>query len=266
MFRLVRVRRDLADTATLFLEPERAAPIGFLPGQFNMLYVFGQGEVPVSISGDPGAAGPLEHTVRAVGPVTAALVAARPGDRIGVRGPYGTGWPLDEAAGRDLVVVAGGIGLAPLRPAIRTVLRDRGRFGRFVLLYGARTPGDILFRRQIERWSGRPDAAVAVTVDRATADWHGHVGVVTKLIGSAAIDPPRTIALVCGPETMMRFATAALDAKGVAAERIFVSLERNMKCAIGLCGRCQLGPTFVCRDGPVFRYDRVGPLLATREL
>jgi NAD(P)H-flavin reductase len=266
-WRIQEVRRETADTFTLALAPESPAPApGFAAGQFNMLYVFGVGEVPISISGDPLAPSPLTHTTRAVGPVTRAMQKLKVGDSLGVRGPYGSGWPLGEAAGRDVVIVAGGIGLAPLRPVLCHILARRADFGRVVLLYGTRTPRDILFRAELRRWSARRDMHVHVTVDRAVGKWRGNVGVVTALIPHAPFEPSNTVAMVCGPEIMMRFTARELRKRGVPPERVFVSLERNMKCAIGFCGHCQYGPAFVCRDGPVFRYDHVKPLLNVREL
>ncbi len=175
-------------------------------------------------------------------------------------------WPIAEAAGRDVVVVAGGLGLAPLRPALYRLLAERERYGTICLLYGTRSPDEILFRRELEQWRRRLDIDIEVTVDHATGDWRGHVGVVTALIPRAAFDPLHAIALVCGPEVMMRFAVAALGDAGVTDDAIHLSMERNMKCAIGLCGHCQFGTVFVCRDGPVFRYDRIRTLLATKEI
>jgi len=256
-------RRETRDTWTLAMD---AGGLAFQPGQFNMLYAFGIGEIPVSVSGDPAAPGLLMHTVRSVGAVSQAVTRLKPGDAIGLRGPYGTAWPLAEGGGSDIVVVAGGLGLAPLRPAIYRLLAERNRYGRVAVLYGTRSPADILFRREIERWRRRLDVEIEVTVDHADSLWHGHVGVVTKLIDRAAFDPDHTVAFVCGPEIMMRFTATALEAAGVAPERTYLSLERNMKCAVGQCGHCQFGPTLVCRDGAVMRYDRVRPLLMVREL
>lgn len=267
-FRVIGRRRELADTFTLALEPVNARPFPFRPGQFNMLYVFGRGEVPISISGDPAEPGTLVHTIRAVGDVTQALRALRKGDVVGVRGPFGAPWPVEAAHGADVVVVAGGIGLAPLRPVVHAVLAERQRFGRAILLYGARTPADILFEAELHRWRGRFDTSVHVTVDRAPADsgWGGHVGVVTRLIERAAFDADNTVAFVCGPEIMMRFAVAALEARGVGDGDIHVSMERNMRCAIGLCGHCQYGGDFVCRDGPVFSFAAIRERFPVREL
>jgi NAD(P)H-flavin reductase len=266
-FEVRQVRRETGDTFTLTLTPvtgEQTRP--FAPGQFNMIYVFGVGEVPISISGDPARPELLVHTVRAVGAVTRALQKLQRGDWVGVRGPFGTSWPVEQAHGQDVILVAGGIGLAPLRPALDHVLLHRALYGRVVLLYGARTPRDILYARELREWRGRFDIDVEVTVDRATVEWQGAVGVVTKLIQRAPFDPMNAMAMICGPEVMIRFAAVALERRGVATERVFVSVERNMKCAVGLCGHCQLGPFFVCRDGPVFAYDRLRPFFGLREV
>jgi len=265
-FRVVRRRRETHDTWTLALEPVGGDPIHPLPGQFAMLYAFGVGEVPISSSGDPTRPGPLVHTIRAVGAVTRALCAARPGTVIGVRGPFGNSWPVEQAEGADVVIVAGGIGLAPLRPALYHVLAHRERYGRVVLLYGGRTPADLLYVRELERWRSRFDLDVAVTVDSAGSEWRGRVGVVPALVARAAFDPASAVAFVVGPEVMMRFTTAPLLDHGLPAEAIHVSLERDMRCGVGLCGHCQLGPTLICRDGPVYTWAEARSLLEVREL
>ena len=264
--RVVRTRRESHDTVTLELEPPRGGPFAFTPGQFNMLYAFGIGESAISISGHPERTGTLVHTIRSVGSVTAALTATRPGDAIGVRGPYGRGWPLSEVPGRDLVFVAGGIGLAPLRPAILAALSHRDRYGRVAVLFGARTDKDLLYTREVAHWRQRFDVPVEVTVDRAGPAWRGDVGVVTGLFRRLPLDPARTTAMLCGPEVMMRFAMRDLAARGIAPRDVYVTLERNMKCAVGFCGHCQLGPAFLCKDGPVFRYDELGHWLTGKEL
>lgn len=266
IYRAARVRRELSDVVTLSLSPVEGATPRFRPGQFNMLYAFGVGEVAISLSGDAQDDSHFVHTVRAVGATSAAVVGLKPGAMLGVRGPYGTAWPVDEAEGADVVIVAGGLGLAPLRPAVYAVLGNRQRYGRVAVLYGARSPRDILYLHEIERWRRRLDVDVFVTVDHADAEWRGNVGVVTKLVRQAGFDPSNTTAMVCGPEVMMRFTATALIEAGVMPEHIYLSMERNMKCALGLCGHCQLGPAFVCKDGPVMRYDRLAPLLAVREL
>jgi NAD(P)H-flavin reductase len=257
--------QETADTWTLELEP-LAARVRPRAGQFDMLYAFGVGEVPISTSGDHDGDGALTHTIRAVGAVTSALVALEPGAVVGVRGPFGSEWPLAEAAGGDLLVVAGGIGLAPLRPAIRHALARRDDYGAVSVLVGARTPQDLLFVHEVEQWRARLDAEVDVTVDAAAAGWHGRVGLVTTLIPGAVVDPARASALVCGPEVMMVFVVRALLDRGVPLDRIWVSMERNMRCAVGHCGHCQLGPTLICRDGPVYPAAAMTRLMEVREL
>jgi NAD(P)H-flavin reductase len=266
-FRVQRVRKETYDTFTLELDPPHSADgFSFAPGQFNMVYVSGVGEVPISISGDPGKPQTLIHTVRSVGTVTQKICAPRPGNVLGVRGPFGSSWPVEEAVGSDVVIVCGGIGLAPLRPALYYVMTNREKYGRVVLLYGARTPEDLLYKTELPKWRGHFDLEVEVTVDSATSGWRGNVGVVTTLIPPARFDPENTVAMVCGPEVMMRFTLLELERRGVPAENTFVSMERNMKCAVGFCGHCQFGPTFICKDGPVFRYDQIQPFFATREI
>ena len=257
--------QELEDTWTLQLEPAGGAAIGeFRPGQFSMLYAFGAGEVPISVSSiDPG--GPLVHTVQAVGAATRAICAAKPGDQLGVRGPFGNSWPLEQAEGGDVVVVTGGIGLAPLRPAVEHLIANRDSYRAVALLYGARSPDEMLFFSELQRWR-EAGIDVKYTVDTAAGKWDGRVGLVTKLIPITGFQGPRTTALVCGPEVMMRFAIASLRAAGLPADAIWLSMERNMKCAIGQCGHCQLGPTFICKDGPVFRYDRIAALLSAKEI
>lgn len=258
-------RKELADTFTIELDPGKTG-FHFQPGQFNMLYVFGVGEVPISISGDPTRPGKLVHTIRNVGAVTDALSKLKKGDQVGVRGPFGSAWPVIEADGHDVVIIAGGIGLAPLRPAIEYVLANREHFGRFVILYGARSPEDVLYMKQLQQWRGRLDTYVDVTVDHAGRDWAGNVGVVTRLIGRADFDPHHTKVMICGPEIMMRFTIKELMGQGMSKDDIFVSMERNMKCAIGHCGHCQFGGHFICKDGPVFAYSQIEDLLQVRGL
>jgi NAD(P)H-flavin reductase len=265
--RVRKVRKETYDTFTLELESANGAGgFPFAPGQLNMLYAVGVGEVPISISGDPTKPKTLVHTVRSVGAVTQAICKRKTGDVLGVRGPFGSHWPAEEAAGSDVVIVAGGIGLAPLRPALYYLLANREKYGRIVLLYGARTCQDLLYTAELEKWRGQFDLEVGVTVDTATAGWRGNVGVVTTLIPRAQFDPAQAVAMVCGPEVMMRFTVRELEGRGIGREDIFISLERNMKCAVGFCGHCQFGPTFVCKDGPVFRYDQVQSLFTKREI
>jgi NAD(P)H-flavin reductase len=265
-YRVGRVRQETRDTWTLELEPVGGEPLRYRAGQFTMLDAFGVGEVPISISGDPTRPGPLEHTIRDVGAVTHALVTAREGDVLGVRGPFGTTWDVSDGQGGDVVLVAGGIGLAPLRPALLELLAHRDRYGRVVLLHGARTPEDILFGEELRTWARDRGVAVDVTVDNGQYAWRGKVGLVTQLVPRAGFDARNTLALVCGPEVMMRYVAQALVDRGVPADRVRLSMERSMKCGIGLCGHCQLRELFVCVDGPVLTYDRLAPLLTCREL
>lgn len=267
LFSVRRVRRETHDTTTLELQAQNA-PGGFTfaPGQFNMLYAFGVGEVPISISGDPSRPELLVHTVRAVGAVTKAVCRLKPGGVLGVRGPFGTRWPVVEATGHDVIVVAGGIGLAPLRPAVYNILSQRERYGKAVLLYGARSPDEVLYRQELARWTELPEIEVHVTVDKPAAGWEGNVGVVTTLIPKVEFNPRFTVAMICGPEIMMRFTIEELRQRGVSIENIYISMERNMQCGIGLCGHCQIGPFFVCKDGPVFRFDRIEPFFGKREI
>ena len=265
-WRVTATRRESHDTVTLELEPPGGEVFAFQPGQFSMLGAFGIGEVPISISGDPGAGGPVLHTIRDVGMATHALCTLEPGDLVGVRGPYGTCWPLEEAEGGDVVIIAGGIGLPPVRPAIYHVLANRDRYQRMVLLYGARTPGDLLFTDELADWRGRFDLDVQVTVDAAAGGWRGDVGVVPDLVGTARFDPAAATAFMVGPEIMMRFTVRALRSVGVPDDRIFLSMERNMQCAVAMCGHCQLGPFLVCRDGPVFCHGQVARWLSLREV
>lgn len=268
--RPVRVQkrmRDLPGTVTLELVPTDGQPLpAYRPGQFTMLYVFGVGEIPISISGDASDGSRLVQTIRSVGAVSDAVTRLQPGDVLGLRGPFGSAWPTEELAGQDVVVMAGGLGLAPLRPSIYHLLANRDRFGKVVLLYGTRSPDEILYRRQLETWRKRLDVQLEVTVDHAGSDWRGHVGVVTRLVPLLSIDTHNATALVCGPEIMMRFGASALCELGLPESSVWLSLERNMKCAVGLCGHCQFSGLFACKDGPVVRYDQVRRLMALKEI
>jgi NAD(P)H-flavin reductase len=265
-FQIIGTHLDTRDTVTLALEPLDGVPLAHRAGQFTMLHAFGVGEVPITICGNPTRPGPRMHTIRDAGSVTHALVTAAPGTTVGVRGPFGTGWDVTEGMGGDVVVVTGGIGLAPLRPAILEVVSRRADYGRVVLLYGARSPEDILFAEDMDAWARDHGLVVEVTVDYGPPSWTGRVGLVTNLVARAGFDPLHTLALVCGPEVMMRYAATALVARGVRPERIRLSMERNMKCGIGLCGHCQLRELFLCVDGPVLDYARLSPLMDVQEL
>jgi NAD(P)H-flavin reductase len=267
-YRVESVARETRDTFTLSLEPSKNEGLpGFAPGQFSMLYVFGVGELPISISGDPGLQAQLLYTVRSVGPATQALVSLSPGDWLGVRGPFGTAWPLEAVRGKDVLIITGGIGLAPLRPAIYHVLRHRDDYVRLIVLYGARSPGDLLYKKELSTWARSPDTQVLTTVDYGGVNWRGRVGVVTTLFRHLRMHPDKTVAFICGPEIMMRYVINELEEnRGVLASDIYLSMERNMKCAVGLCGHCQYGPYFICKDGPVFCYQRLQNLLGKHEL
>jgi NAD(P)H-flavin reductase len=262
---LAQVRDRRAETRgvwTLDLELPGFGPVA--PGQFNMLYAMGVGEIPISVSG--GSDGDsLVHTIRGVGAVSGALAGLEPGDVVGVRGPFGSSWPLHEAAGKDVIVMGGGLGLAPLRPLVRQLLAAPREYGSISLLYGARSPDDILYGEELERWR-EAAAHVEITVDHTTSGWPGPVGVVTELLHPELFDPANVCAYVCGPEVMMRFSARSLMEMGVPASAIHVSMERNMKCAVGHCGHCQFGTHFVCKDGPVFRFEAVRDILGIREL
>jgi NAD(P)H-flavin reductase len=251
-YRVTAAARETHDVVSLDLAPVAAPLPPARPGQFHMLWACGVGEVPLSASG----LRPHRCTIRAVGPTTAALCARQPGDVVGVRGPFGTAWDEHDARGGDLVVVAGGIGLSPLRPAVVAALSHRARFGRIVVVAGAREPGELVHRADLDRWAAR-GAQVTAIVDRADEHWRGPVGLVTDALGAATFDTRTALALVCGPEPMMLATARALEARGVAPERIRLSLERNMQCATGWCGRCQLGGLLLCRDGAVVPYARV---------
>jgi len=266
IYRVGKLCRELHDTVTLELAPLAGRCPAFRPGQFNMLYVFGVGEIAVSLSGDSADDTRFVHTVRDVGAVSKALTKLETGATIGLRGPFGVGWPVEAAEGADVVVVAGGLGLAPLRPAIYHVLANRARYRRVVILFGSRNPEDMLYRHELEQWRQHLDLDIEVTVDHAEADWRGNVGVVPALISRATFDRHNSVAFVCGPEVMMRYSASALADAGVPPARIYLSMERNMKCAIGLCGHCQFGPSFICKDGPVVQFARIARIFAVREV
>ncbi|MFJ4850761.1 MULTISPECIES: FAD/NAD(P)-binding protein [unclassified Streptomyces] len=261
-FRAAGRRPDTADTVTIDLEAAAGGVLPpFAPGQFAMVYAFGVGEIPVSVSRT--ANGRISITVRAVGAVSRALCGLPVGAPVGVRGPFGVGWDVDAAEGHDLLIVAGGIGLAPLRPLVHAVLARPWAYRRLNVLAGARSPQDALYQDEFPSWQCH---FAAVAVDRPTGKWRGRVGVVTALLDEARFTPEETTAFVCGPEVMIRATARRLIHLGVRPDRIQVSLERNMRCATGHCGHCQLGPLLLCRDGPVVPYDLARPLLTVREL
>jgi NAD(P)H-flavin reductase len=267
-----RVVRETPDTATYwmtFRDPLHRATYHHRPGQINMVYLFGIGEVPLSVSSDPGRPTRIAHTVRSTGRVTDAFRLLRPGDQVGIRGPFGRPWPVGEAEEGDLLIVAGGLGMAPLRPVIYEALRQRQIFRRLILLVGARSPEHMLYRQEMDlwmHWLRFRGMEVHLTVDIPDDTWPYGEGVVTTLFEPARLDPEQTTAFVCGPEIMMRFAIRGLRDLGIKRRSLWVSMERNMQCGVQSCGHCQLGPKFVCTDGPVFRYDEVASLMEVDEL
>ena len=265
-FIITKKKKESKDTFTFELFSESLKNFVFKPGQFNMLYLFGIGEVPVSISGHPENTEKLIHTIRNVGIVTNGMSKLKKGDVIGVRGPFGSEWPVETAKGKDVIIVAGGLGLAPLRPAIYQILSNRELYEKVIILYGAREPENIIFEKEIHKWRSSFDIDVRVTVDHAINVWHGEVGVITSLIKKSSFNVDNSISMVCGPELMMRFSAIELENKGVNSKNIFISMERNMKCAIGFCGHCQYGPKFICKDGAVFCYEELKYLLNKREV
>ncbi len=258
LVKVADVTRETRDTHTVTTEATDGESLPrFEPGQFSMLYIYGVGEAPISISGDAHDPGRLVYTIRSVGAVSKALTSRHAGDCITMRGPFGTNWPVQAAKGGDVLLVAGGIGLAPLRPVIYHILRHRTDYGRLVILYGARSPKELLFGKELRNWAKFPDTQVLTTVDYGAPSWRGNVGVVTKLFRLAKLQPERSLAMMCGPEIMMRLSVRELQARKIADEQIYLSMERNMKCAAGFCGHCQMGPYFVCKDGPVFPYSKM---------
>jgi len=266
---IVGIKEESSNTRTYTLQindPDLRRRYRFRPGQFNMIYAFGVGEAAISISSDPAATEHLSHTIRQVGSVTRALARMRVGDHLGLRGPFGNGWPLEQCKSRDIVVVAGGIGLAPLRPLIYSVLANRERYGRAILVYGGRSLADLLFRDELDAWREKPDFDLLVSVDYAIEEWHGPVGVVSDLIKRLRLRPERTSVMVCGPRIMNRFVTWQILRLRLPDDQLFVSLERNMRCGVGRCGHCQYGPKFVCKDGPVLSYASIRNIFAKEEI
>jgi NAD(P)H-flavin reductase len=268
MMKVRKISWETDDTYTIVLEHDSddSKPFIFKPGQFNMLYAFGHGEAAISISSDAAKNTSITHTIHRVGHVTTALSQLKKGDVVGVRGPFGSSWPVDEAKGKDVIFVVGGIGLAPLRPALYHIFRNRKNYERVILLYGSRTALDILYRIELDEWVKRHKIDVQITVDRSDTSWRGNVGVVTNLFNYIKLDARQTLAMVCGPEIMMKYSIDELKKIGIPNHNIYLSMERNMKCAVGFCGHCQYGANFICKDGPVFNYSHVKKIFDVSEL
>lgn len=253
----IREAEDITTYRLQLVDVEAQRRFRFKAGQFNMVYLFGVGEVAISIVSDPDEPELLDHTIRAVGRTTKAIAALQPGDALGIRGPFGAGWPLEEGKGRNIVIVTGGLGCAPVVGAIEYIFRRREEYGSVKILHGVKTPHDLLYRERFDAWRRHPDTEVLLTSDQPDKTWRYHVGVVTELFEQVSMDPEKSMVLMCGPEIMMRLGAPILMRRGIPATAMYVSLERHMECGIGLCGHCQMGPYFLCKDGPVMRYDRV---------
>jgi NAD(P)H-flavin reductase len=236
--------------------------LGHQPGQFVQVSLFGIGEAPISICSSPEKKGSFEMVVRRVGNVSESLHLLKAGDQVGIRGPFGKGFDTKEIEGKDIIFVAAGLGLPPLRSLINTLIHDskRGKFGRVIILYGVRSPAEFLFTEERRAWETRKDVEYKVTVDRGTPEWKGNVGVITTLIPDLKLDLGRTVAAICGPPVMYKFALLALRSKGLRDDQIYVSLERRMKCGVGKCGHCQINNVYVCQEGPVFNYAKIRDL------
>jgi len=250
---------------TRFVDPAVRREFRFKSGQFNMLYAFGLGEVAISIVSDPAEPETIEHTIRIAGRVTGVIADWKVGDVVGIRGPYGNGWPVDEARRRDIVVITGGLGCAPVVGLINYIFRRREEYGELHILHGVKTPNDLLYRERFDEWRRAPRTRVYLTTDRPDKSWHYKIGVVTELFDELKV-PPTSIVMLCGPEVMMRMAAHSLQGKGIADDAIFLSMERRMECAVGLCGHCQYREHFVCKNGPIFSYRTVKELFRVPNL
>lgn len=247
---------------TRFLEAQPS--FLFQPGQFNMLYLYGIGEVAISISSDPAEKSYISHTIRAVGRVTKALQNLNVGDHVGIRGPFGRGWPLTDAQQKDVMVVTGGLGCAPTISVINYILARREQYGALKILQGVKHSDDFIFRKQYATWQKTPHTEILIAADFAGPKWPWSVGYVTDMIDSLSLSPNKTIAMMCGPEMMMHAAINVLKRKGLPEEMMYLSMERNMACGIGHCGHCQYGGLFICKDGPVFAYPEIKSLFSEK--
>lgn len=260
-------RQESATIFTLdlsFTNPSLHSNYSFHPGQFNMIYLYGVGEVAISISSDPKENALISHTIRAVGRVTKALAKLTVGDFVGIRGPYGQGWPLKESCGKDVIIVTGGLGCAPVVSVISYILARRDQYGTLSILQGVKHSDDLIFRKQYAHWQRHPNTKIYIAADQAGPKWPWSVGYVTDMIQQLTLNPENTVAMMCGPEGMMHAAISALVQRHIPEESIFLSMERNMECGIGQCGHCQYGGLFICKDGPVFAYPQIKALFSEK--
>ena len=246
-----------------FTDPGKRKKYSFVPGQFNMVYLHGVGEIPISIVSDPEDPEMLDHAIRVVGRVTQGLSKLKKGDQIGLRGPYGLGWPLAETKGKDVLVITGGLGCAPVVSVINYINKRRSDFGRLTILQGVKLPKDLIWRKRYEQWIQEPDTEVFLAADKGDPSWPWHVGLVVELFDQMNISD-NTVVMMCGPEGMMRVCIHELTLRNIPEDAIYLSMERNMKCALGHCGHCQYGPHFICKNGPVFRYDKISEIFGLK--
>ncbi|MDH5710225.1 MAG: FAD/NAD(P)-binding protein [Gammaproteobacteria bacterium] len=247
-----------------FTDPDIQGSYVFEPGQFNMLYLYGVGDVPISIVNDPLDSHIIDHTIRVVGRVTRGIDKLKAGDRIGLRGPYGRGWPMQQSSGKDVVIVTGGLGCAPVVSVINYIEQRREEFGRLNIVQGVKHTADLIWKERYDKWRNLPNTKVLLAADVGEALWPWHVGPVTSLFDQLMFNPDNVAVMMCGPEGMMRVVCRHMLDKGVPESQLFLSMERNMQCAIGHCGHCQYGSKFICKDGPVFSYDKVRKLFQTK--
>jgi NAD(P)H-flavin reductase len=265
-FRIEHVRHEVKGVFSWHLKPVDGGSFEILPGQFNMLYAPGGGEVPIAVSGDCADRTGVIHTIRSVGTVTSAMALMRAGAMVGMRGPFGSAWPIEAGYGKDVVFITGTVGLAPLRPLIYEVIKRREKYGKVIITYGSRGMDDILYEHDLHTWRGRFDMDVHVTVHAAPSGYRGLVGSVADAVSRSSFEGGNAVAYVCRSEALTLAAVLALQERGLTTDRIYTTLERSMKCGIGFCGHCQFGPTFMCKEGPVYRFDTIERIFAIREL
>ncbi|HCU25088.1 MAG TPA: Ni/Fe hydrogenase subunit gamma [Deltaproteobacteria bacterium] len=266
---IVEKRRESENIFTFrlrFCAEEARRSFSFSPGQFNMIYAFGVGDVAITIVSDPDDMETLDHTIRTVGNVTQALGRLEKGDVVGLRGPFGSTWPLEEIRGKDVMILTGGLGCAPTLGALHYLIRRRESYGAIKIIHGIKAPRDLIYQKKFREWEKTPNTEVHLTVDKPARGWKHKIGLVTHLLKDVAFDAAKTVVMMCGPEIMMRLSLKELIYRGIAPERIYLALERNMKCALGFCGHCQFGPHFICKDGPILRYDRIREIFHLKEV